>query len=249
MTAPPRVLVANRGEIACRVLRTCREMDIPTVAVYSEADRGALHVEVADDAYLLGPAAPSESYLHVPRIIEVAHRSGATMIHPGYGFLAENAGFARAVAEAGLTFIGPPPEAMARLGDKSEARRAAVAAGAPVVPGTDGPVSPSEAVDEAARIGFPLVVKASFGGGGKGMRLVERQEDLAEALERSAREATAYFGHPEVYLERYITKAHHVEAQILADGHGRPLDAPPPARSTRARPLRPAAGGPSSSTR
>jgi acetyl-CoA/propionyl-CoA carboxylase biotin carboxyl carrier protein len=220
VTGTPRVLVANRGEIACRVFQTCREMGIPTVAVYSEADRGAVHVDDADDAYLLGPATPSESYLNVPRILEAARRSGATMVHPGYGFLAENADFARAVADAGLTFIGPPPEAMARLGDKSEARRAAVLTGAPVVPGTDGPVSPEQAVSESDRIGFPLVVKASFGGGGKGMRLVERPQDLAEALERSAREAGAYFGRPEVYLERYVTKAHHVEAQILADAHG-----------------------------
>jgi acetyl-CoA/propionyl-CoA carboxylase, biotin carboxylase, biotin carboxyl carrier protein len=216
----PRILVANRGEIAVRVFRTCHELDIPCVAVYSEVDRDALHVEEADDAYYLGPAAPAESYLNVPRILEAAHKSGATMIHPGYGFLAENADFARAVGEAGITFIGPPPGAMESLGDKAEARRTAVRAGAPVIPGTDGPVSADEARTEAGRIGFPLVVKAAFGGGGKGMRLVERPEDLDEAVESSAREALAYFGRPEVYLERYITKAHHVEAQILADAYG-----------------------------
>src|SRR5262245_36117712 len=209
----PRVLVANRGEIAVRVMRTCREMGIPTVAVYSDADREALHVETPDDAFPLAPSAPSESYLNVPRILEAARRSGATMVHPGYGFLAENADFARAVADAGLTFIGPPPEAMVLMGDKAAARRTADAVGAPTIPGTPDPVGPDEAEAEAQRIGVPLVVKAAFGGGGKGMHLVERPEDLSEAVARSAREAGAYFGRPEVYLERYISRAHHVEAQ------------------------------------
>ncbi len=216
----PRVLIANRGEIAVRVIRTCRELDIPTVAVYSEVDRDALHVEMADDAYLLGPAAPAESYLNIGRLLEVAVRSGATMVHPGYGFLAEDAGFARAVARAGLTFIGPPPEAMAMLGDKAAARQAATRAAAPIVPGTLDPVRPQDARAEADRIGFPLVVKAAFGGGGKGMRLVERASDLDGAVERSAREAQAYFGRPEIYLERYLAHARHVEAQILGDAHG-----------------------------
>ncbi len=216
----PRVLIANRGEIAVRLIRTCREMEIPTVAVYSDVDRDALHVEMADDAYLLGPATPSESYLNVGRILDAAHRGRATMVHPGYGFLAENADFARAVATAGMTFIGPSPESMAMLGDKAAARQAAMRAKAPIVPGTIDPVSPSQARSEAGRIGFPLVVKAAFGGGGKGMHLVERAEDLDEAIARSAREAHAYFGRPEVYLERYIIKAYHVEAQILADRHG-----------------------------
>jgi acetyl-CoA/propionyl-CoA/long-chain acyl-CoA carboxylase, biotin carboxylase, biotin carboxyl carrier protein len=218
--AEPRVLVANRGEIAVRVIRSCREMGIPTVAVYSDADRDALHVEMADDAYRLGPAAPAESYLNVPAILAAARRGRATLVHPGYGFLAENADFARAVAAGGITFIGPPPQAMAMLGDKVAARQAAERAGAPTVPGTADPVSAEEALSAADRIGLPIVVKAAFGGGGKGMRLVERAEDLAEAVERSAREAEAYFGRPEVYLERYITKAHHVEAQILADARG-----------------------------
>jgi acetyl-CoA/propionyl-CoA carboxylase, biotin carboxylase, biotin carboxyl carrier protein len=218
--ADPRVLIANRGEIAVRVIRTCRELDIATVAVYSEVDRDALHVEMADDAYLLGPASPAESYLNVAGLLEAATRSGATMIHPGYGFLAENAGFAREVARAGLTFIGPPPDAMAMLGDKAAARQAATRAGAPIVPGTLDPVRPEDAKAEADRIGFPLVVKAAFGGGGKGMRLVERAEDLADAVERSAREALSYFGRPEIYLERYLAHARHVEAQILADAHG-----------------------------
>ena len=216
----PKILVANRGEIAVRVMRTCRELGIPTVAVYSDVDRDALHVEEADEAYHLGPAQPSESYLNVPRLLEAARKSGATMVHPGYGFLSENADFAQAVGDAGLTFIGPPPSAMAMLGDKAEARRAAKEVGAPIVPGTEGPVSTEEAMAVAGEVGFPLLVKAAFGGGGKGMHLVEREEDLAEALERSAREAKAYFGRPEVYLERYIERAHHVEAQILADTHG-----------------------------
>jgi acetyl-CoA/propionyl-CoA carboxylase biotin carboxyl carrier protein len=218
--ADPRVLIANRGEIAVRIIRTCREMDIPTIAVYSDVDRDALHVKMADEAYLLGAPPPAESYLNVPRLLEAARRSRATMVHPGYGFLAENADFARAVADAGLTFIGPSPAAMAILGDKSAARQAATRAGAPVVPGTLDPVVPQQARAEAERIGFPLVVKAAFGGGGKGMRLVDRLEDLDEAVERSSREAKSYFGRPEIYLERYITKAHHVEAQILADAHG-----------------------------
>src|SRR6059058_5927010 len=157
--AEPRVLVANRGEIAVRVIRTCREMGIRTVAVYSDVDRDALHVEMADDAYRLGAASPAESYLNVPKILAAGRRGGATLVHPGYGFLAENADFARAVGAAGLTFVGPPPEAMALLGDKVAARRVAERAGAPTVPGTPEPVSPPEALAEADRIGFPLVVK------------------------------------------------------------------------------------------
>jgi acetyl-CoA/propionyl-CoA carboxylase biotin carboxyl carrier protein len=216
----PRVLIANRGEIAIRVMRTCREMGIPTVAVYSDADREALFVEMADDAFHLGAAAPSESYLNVPRILDAAARSGATLIHPGYGFLAENADFARAVAGAGLTFVGPPPEAMELMGDKAAARRTAEGVGAPTIPGTPQPITAELAPEQGDRIGFPIVVKAAFGGGGKGMHLVESRDDLAEAVERSSREASAYFSRPEVYLERYITQAHHVEAQILADRHG-----------------------------
>jgi acetyl-CoA/propionyl-CoA carboxylase biotin carboxyl carrier protein len=215
-----RVLIANRGEIAVRIIRTCREMDIPTVAVYSDVDRDALFVEMADQAYHLGPTAPAESYLNVAKILEVARKARATMVHPGYGFLAENPDFARAVTDAGLTFIGPGWRAMALLGDKVAARQAAIRAGAPVIPGTQEPVTPEEARHEAERIGFPLVVKAAFGGGGKGMRLVETPKDLEPALERSAREAQSYFGRPEIYLERYIDRAHHVEAQILADAHG-----------------------------
>jgi acetyl-CoA/propionyl-CoA carboxylase biotin carboxyl carrier protein len=218
--AEPRVLVANRGEIALRVIRSCREMGIPTVAVYSDADRDALHVEQADDAYQLGPASPAESYLNVPRILEAARRARATMVHPGYGFLAENADFARSVADAGLTFIGPPPDSMVLMGDKAAARRTADSVGAPTIPGTPDPIDLGQAVGQAERIGFPLVVKAAFGGGGKGMHFVADAGELRDAVERSAREAKAYFGRPEVYLERYIARAHHVEAQILADAHG-----------------------------
>jgi acetyl-CoA/propionyl-CoA carboxylase biotin carboxyl carrier protein len=216
----PRILIANRGEIAVRVIRTCREMGIPTVAVYSDADRQALHVDMADDAYRLGPASPGESYLNVPRILEAAARAGATAVHPGYGFLAENADFATAVRRAGLTFIGPPPEAMAMLGDKMAARRAADEAGAPITPGTLDPISASDASSAAERVGFPLLVKAAFGGGGKGMRLVNQPDELEEAVTHAAREAQAYFGRAEVFLERYIPAAHHVEAQIIADDHG-----------------------------
>src|SRR5919106_3978736 len=207
------MLIANRGEIAVRIIRTCRVLGIPTVAVYSDADRDALHVEMADEAYRLGPASPSESYLDLGSILEAGKRSGATMVHPGYGFLAENPDFARACAETGLTFIGPPPEAMERMGDKAAARRAAEQVGVPVIPGISEPVTADEAGRVAARIGFPLAVKAAHGGGGRGMHLVARAEDLEDAVERSSREARAYFGRPEVYLERYITRAHHVEAQ------------------------------------
>jgi acetyl-CoA/propionyl-CoA carboxylase biotin carboxyl carrier protein len=217
----PRVLVANRGEIAVRVIRTCREMGIPTVAVYSDPDRDALHVDLADDAYHIGPASPVESYLNVARILEAARTSRATMIHPGYGFLAESADFALRTAEAGLVFIGPPPQAMVTVGDKAAARRAAESVGAPTIPGTSEPIAAADAGPEAERIGFPLVVKAAFGGGGKGMHLVGSPAELETAVQRSGREAAAYFGRPEIYLERYLTRAHHVEAQILVDAAGR----------------------------
>jgi acetyl-CoA/propionyl-CoA carboxylase biotin carboxyl carrier protein len=218
--ATPRLLIANRGEIAVRVIRACRELGIPTVAVYSDADRDALHVELADRAERIGGAPPSESYLNAAAIVDAARRSGATLVHPGYGFLAENPDFARACAAAGLTFVGPPPEAMERMGDKAAARRAAEQVGVPVVPGVSDPVGVEEAQRVAGSIGFPVAVKAAHGGGGRGMHLVEQEEELVEAVERSAREAQAYFGRPEVYLERYIARAHHVEAQILADSRG-----------------------------
>ncbi|HUG88727.1 MAG TPA: biotin carboxylase N-terminal domain-containing protein [Actinomycetota bacterium] len=215
-----RVLIANRGEIAVRVIRTCRELGLPTVAVYSDVDHDALHVELADRAYHIGPASPALSYLNVETILDVARRSGATMIHPGYGFLAENPDFARACAEAGLTFIGPPPEAMEMMGDKAAARRTAEQVGIPVIPGLSEPVGAAEALKVAERIGFPLAVKAAFGGGGRGLHLVPSAAELEDAVERSSREAKSYFGRPEVYLERYLASAHHVEAQILCDAHG-----------------------------
>jgi acetyl-CoA/propionyl-CoA carboxylase biotin carboxyl carrier protein len=218
--AKTRVLVANRGEIAVRIIRTCRELDIPTVAVYSDADRDALHVEMADRAYRVGTPPPAESYLNVPAILEAAARGKATDVHPGYGFLAENPDFARACADAGLTFIGPPPDAMEMMGDKAAARRAAEQVGVPVIPGASEPVGVEEAKAIARTIGFPLAVKAAYGGGGRGMHLVQSPAELEDSLARSAREAQAYFGRPEVYLERYLARAHHVEAQIVADTRG-----------------------------
>jgi acetyl-CoA/propionyl-CoA carboxylase biotin carboxyl carrier protein len=216
----PKVLIANRGEIAVRILRTCREMGIPSVAVYSDADRDAMHVEMADQAFRIGPAQATASYLSIESIIDAARRSRATLIHPGYGFLSERAQFAEAVADAGLTFVGPSPQAIEVMGDKSAARRAADGSGMPIVPGTPEPVDAKQAKGVAERIGFPLLVKAAFGGGGKGMHIVRDAGHLEEALKRGAREAQSYFGRPEVFLERYVDRAHHVEAQILADTHG-----------------------------
>jgi acetyl-CoA/propionyl-CoA carboxylase, biotin carboxylase, biotin carboxyl carrier protein len=220
MARKQKLLVANRGEIAVRIIRTCRELGIATVAVYSDADRDALHVELADESFRIGPALASRSYLAIDRIIEAARKSQATLVHPGYGFLAERAQFARAVEEAGITFVGPPAEAIEIMGDKAAARRVADAAGLPIVPGTREPVDLARARKEAQRIGFPLLVKAAFGGGGKGMHLVRDADHLEESLRRAAREATSYFGRSEVFLERYVDQAHHVEAQIIADAHG-----------------------------
>ena len=219
-TAKPKILIANRGEIAVRIIRTCRELGIPSVAVYSDADRDALHVEMADQSFRIGPALAADSYLSIEAILGAARRSRATLIHPGYGFLAERAQFAKAVGDAGLTFIGPSPHAIETMGDKSAARRAADSAGVPIVPGTPEPVVVRYAKTQAERIGFPLVVKAAFGGGGKGMHVVRSAENLEEALRRAAREAKSYFGRPEVFLERYVERAHHVEAQVVADQHG-----------------------------
>ncbi len=216
----PRILVANRGEIAVRIIRTCRELGIPSIAVYSDVDRDALHVEMADAAYRIGPALAADSYLSIGAILEAARKGRATMIHPGYGFLAERSHFAQAVTSSGFTFIGPTAEAIEMMGDKSAARAAADRVGVPIVPGTSEPVTIKHAKRQAERIGFPLFVKAAFGGGGKGMRVVRSPDDLEDALKRAAREAQAYFGRPEVFLERYIDRAHHVEAQILADTHG-----------------------------
>jgi acetyl-CoA carboxylase biotin carboxylase subunit len=216
-----KVLVANRAEIAVRILRACREMGIATVAVYSEADRASLHVRLADEAYPIGEAPSRDSYLRGDRILEVARRSGADAIHPGYGFLAENPVFARECEAAGVVFVGPRSETIALMGEKTSARREAVAAGVPVVPGTLEPIAdPRALADEARRLGFPVMIKAAAGGGGKGLRLVERAEDLAPALERAASEAQGAFGDASLYLEKAILRPRHIEIQVLADAHG-----------------------------
>ncbi|HEY9181058.1 MAG TPA: acetyl-CoA carboxylase biotin carboxylase subunit [Candidatus Baltobacteraceae bacterium] len=216
-----KILIANRGEIAMRIIRTAREMGIATVAVYSEIDRGALHVRMADEAYLLGPAAPSQSYLNIEKLLDVARQSGAQAIHPGYGFLAENAGFARAVIEAGLTWIGPHPDAIDAMGDKVRARQAMVKAGVPVVPGGTEAIADEAAAREAAkRYGLPLALKASGGGGGKGLKVARTLEELPSALANAQREAEAYFKNGTIYAERYLENPKHVELQVLADKHG-----------------------------
>jgi acetyl-CoA carboxylase, biotin carboxylase subunit len=219
-----KILIANRGEIAVRVIRACREMDISPVAVYSEPDAAALHVRMADEAYLLGPAPSIESYLRIDRVIEAAQMSGAEAVHPGYGFLAENAQFARAVTAAGLVFIGPTPEAMELMGSKTSARRAAIEAGAPVVPGTTEPLaSLEEARETAARVGYPVMLKAAAGGGGKGMRLVREESEMASAFENARSEAAAAFGDSSVYVEKAIERPRHIEIQVFADTHGRTI--------------------------
>ncbi len=216
-----RVLVANRGEIAVRIFRTLRELGIGTVAVYSEADRDALHARVADEAYLIGPPPAAESYLVVDRLIETATRAGAEAIHPGYGFLAENAEFARAVEDAGLTWIGPPADAIELMGKKTAARTAMQAAGVPIVPGTTDPVeSADQAIEIGNEIGWPIALKAASGGGGKGLKLVESPDGVPAAFESAQREGEAYFADPTVYVERYLEDPRHVEVQVLADAHG-----------------------------
>ncbi len=216
-----KVLIANRGEIAVRVIRTCREMGLSTVAVYSAADRGGLAVRFADEAYLLGPAPSRESYLRGDKIIEIAKRSGAQAIHPGYGFLSENAGFATACADAGLVFIGPPPAAMDAMGEKTRAREHARRANVPVVPGSPGPIAEEqEAVRIATEMGFPVMLKAAAGGGGKGMRRVDRLEDLAAAWRGARGEAKSAFGNDSVYVEKYLDHPRHIEIQVFADQEG-----------------------------
>lgn len=217
-----KVLVANRGEIAVRILRACRELGIQTVAVYSDADRQALHVRYADEAYRLGPAPSRESYLRGDKIIEIARQCGAGAIHPGYGFLAERADFAHNCLEAGLAFIGPKPSAIAAMGDKAVARNTVSAAGIPVVPGTEGEGSlqDEELLRLAPQIGFPLLIKATAGGGGKGMREVHSLEEMPALLHAARREAEASFGDGNVYLEKLVEGARHIEIQILADMHG-----------------------------
>jgi acetyl-CoA/propionyl-CoA carboxylase biotin carboxyl carrier protein len=216
-----RVLVANRGEIAVRIFRTLRELGIGCVAVYSEADRDALHVAFADDAFLIGPAPAAESYLRIDRLLEAAERGGAQAIHPGYGFLAENAEFARAVEGAGLVWIGPPPEAIELMGSKTRARQVMQAAGVPIIPGTTDPVSsPDELVALGDEIGWPLLVKAAAGGGGKGMEVIENADGAERAFESARRQGEAYFGDATVYAERFLVDPRHVEVQVLADAHG-----------------------------
>src|SRR5262245_22279860 len=219
-----KVLVANRGEIAVRIIRACREMGIPSVAVYSDCDRDARHVREADQAFHLGPSEAAKSYLRIDAVVDTARRAGADAVHPGYGFLAENAAFARACRDAGLTFIGPSPETIALMGSKTAAREAAIKAGVPVVPGTERALTADVPDTDIARIaegvGYPLVVKAVAGGGGKGMRTVEDPGSLASAIRTARSEAGSAFGDTAIYLERRIVKPRHIEIQLLGDSHG-----------------------------
>ncbi len=219
-----KILIANRGEIAVRIIRACREMGLPTVAVYSDCDRNARHVRDADQAFHIGPSEAAQSYLRVDALLDAAKRAGADAVHPGYGFLAENAGFARACRDAGLTFIGPSPEAITLMGSKTAARAAAIAAGVTVVPGTERPLDERVSDDEIARIaeavGYPLVVKAVAGGGGKGMRTVDDRASLPAAIRTARSEAGSAFGDPTIYLERRLVRPRHIEIQLLGDEHG-----------------------------
>ena len=215
-----KLLVANRGEIALRIIRSARVMGLKTVAVFSEADAAMEHVAEADEARLIGAAAPSQSYLNIAAILEAAKASGADAVHPGYGFLSERPEFAGAVADAGMIFVGPPTEAMAAIGDKVAARRIAVNAGVPVVPGSEA-ADLGSARAFALEAGLPILVKASAGGGGRGMRIVEREADLEGALSAAAREAEAAFGDGRLFLEKYLARPRHIEVQLLADHHGK----------------------------
>jgi acetyl-CoA/propionyl-CoA carboxylase biotin carboxyl carrier protein len=219
-----KILIANRGEIAVRVIRTCREMGIGTVAVYSNLDREALHVRMADEAYALGGETAAESYLNTEAILAAIEQSGADGVHPGYGFFSENTDFARAITDRGVTFIGPPPSAIEVMGDKISSRIAAEKAGVAGVPGRSEPLtSPDEVVAFGTDVGWPLAIKAAYGGGGRGMKVVESASEAAEAMESAAREAQAYFGRPEIYVERYLGWPRHVEMQVLGDTHGNTL--------------------------
>jgi pyruvate carboxylase subunit A len=214
-----KVLIANRGEIAIRVIRACRDLGIATVAVHSEPDAGAAFVRLADEAVAIGPAAAAQSYLVGERIIEAALQTGAEAIHPGYGFLSENQGFARACAAAGIVFVGPPPDAMAAMGEKVPARQRMIAAGVPVVPGSDALGDAEDAAREAARIGYPVLIKASAGGGGIGMRIARDEPELRAGLETAQSTAHRAFGNATVFLERYVEEPRHIEIQVLADSH------------------------------
>ena len=217
-----KILIANRGEIAVRIIRACEELGIATVAVYSELDRDAAHVKRADEAFLLGPGPAAESYLNVEKINDAVKRSGAEAVHPGYGFLAENAGFARTLSEQGITFIGPPASAIEAMGSKTRARELMAAAGVPIVPGTVEPVADVQAARTLINetIGYPVAVKAAGGGGGKGFRVALSEDQLQDAFEGAAREGEKFFSDATVYLERYLPDPRHVEVQVLADGHG-----------------------------
>ena len=216
-----KVLIANRGEIALRVIRTCREMGIKTVAVYSTADRDSLPVRFADEAVCIGPPPSAKSYLHVPSIIAAAEVTGADAVHPGYGFLSENAAFAQVCDDHGLVFIGPRPETIARMGDKSVAKETMVAAGVPVVPGSEGAVADiAEGLDAARVAGFPVMIKASAGGGGRGMRMCEHESDFANLFEQASNEATNAFGDGRLYIEKFVEAPRHIEVQLLGDGQG-----------------------------
>jgi acetyl-CoA/propionyl-CoA carboxylase biotin carboxyl carrier protein len=218
---PSKILIANRGEIAVRVMRTCRELGIPTVAVYSELDREALHARFADEAYALGGQSAAESYLNTDAILDVIERSGADAVHPGYGFFSENADFARTISERGVTWIGPPPEAIDVMGDKISSRVAAAASNVASVPGTLEPLtSAADVVAFGEEFGWPVAIKAAYGGGGKGLKVVTGPEQAASALESAEREAVAYFGRAEAYLERYLTAPRHIEIQVFCDTHG-----------------------------
>lgn len=216
-----KVLIANRGEIAVRIVRACADAGLESVALYSDPDADALHVRLSDEAYALDGSASSDTYLNIGKILDIAARSGADSVHPGYGFLSENADFAQAVLDAGLTWVGPSPEAIRSLGNKVTAREIAVRAGAPLVPGSDGPVADAEEVRAfAAEYGVPVAIKAAFGGGGRGLKIAYRTEDIDDAFDSAVREATVAFGRGECFVERFLDKPRHVEAQVLADTHG-----------------------------
>ena len=216
-----KVLIANRGEIAVRIIRACRDSGLESVAVYGEADLDALHVTMADEAHALGGQTAADSYLDIGKILKAAADSGADAVHPGYGFLAENADFAREVIAAGLTWIGPPPAAIDALGDKVSARHIARSVGAPLAPGTDGPVaSAAEAAAFAAEHGLPIVIKAAYGGGGRGLRVARAADEISDQFDSAVREAVASFGRGECFVERYLDRPRHVETQCLADTHG-----------------------------